>query len=293
MADFKKHHLQSAIGNLQFLSILRLYQPLYMKLISRIAAGILLLALPFSSMAWGLLGHRIVGEIAWGYMTPQARKAVQQILGDESMAMATNWADFIKSDPSYRYLSNWHYINLKSGLSEKEIRGYLQSDTATDAYTKLNFVANELKNKKLPADKKLFYLRMLIHIAGDLQQPMHVARPDDLGGNAIKIEWFGKSTNLHSMWDEQLIEFQQLSYTEYARVINHPAAADKTKWQKESIADWIIDSYGITEKLYKEIESAPNNKLSYRYNFDHLKTLDNQLLKGGIRLAGLLNRVFG
>ncbi|NCI45652.1 S1/P1 nuclease [Sediminibacterium soli] len=264
-----------------------------MKLISRVTVFGLLLALPLSSMAWGLIGHRVVGEIAWGYMTPQAKKTVQQILGDESLAMATNWADFIKSDPSYRYLGNWHYINFKSGISEKDMRNYLRSDTATDAYTRMNFLVKELKNKTLPADKKLFYLRMLIHIAGDLQQPMHTARPDDQGGNAIKIDWFGKATNLHSMWDEQLIEFQQLSYTEYAKVINHPTAADKTKWQKESIADWIVDSYRITESLYKEIESAPGNKLSYRYNFDHLKTLDNQLLKGGVRLGALLNQLFG
>jgi hypothetical protein len=263
-----------------------------MKLIGRIAIFAGLLALPFSSMAWGLLGHRIVGEIAWGYLTPKAKKAVQDILGTESLAMATNWADFIKSDPSYRYLGNWHYINFKSGSTEKEIRDHLQSDTSTNAYTKLNFLVKELKDPKLSADKRLLYLRLVIHIVGDLQQPMHVARPDDQGGNAVKIDWFGKATNLHSIWDEQLIEFQQLSYTEYVKAINHPTSAQKADWQKQSIADWLVDSYAITEKIYKETDAMTNNRLSYRYNFDHIKTIDQQLLKGGVRLAALLNQIY-
>ncbi|MBV9987848.1 MAG: S1/P1 nuclease [Chitinophagaceae bacterium] len=248
--------------------------------------------LPFSSMAWGLLGHRIVGEIADSYLSAKARAAVKQILGDESLAMSANWADFIKSDPSYKYLGNWHYINFKSGLSDAELRGYLQADTATDAYTKLNFLVKELKNPKQTAEKKQFYLRLLVHIVGDLQQPMHVAQPDDQGGNAVKVDWFGKPTNLHSVWDEQLIEFQQLSYTEYARAINHPTATQKAAWQKQSIADWIVDSYAITGQIYSGIEKE-GPKLSYRYNFDHIKTVDEQLLKGGVRLAALLNKIFG
>jgi len=262
-----------------------------MKCIKLLLPLVLFAMLPFSSMAWGLLGHRIVGEIAYSYLSPKARKGIQQLLGNESLAMATNWADFIKSDPSYRYLNNWHYINFKSGLTDQDIRGYLQSDTATDAYTKLNFLVKELKNTKNTRDQKRFYLRLLIHIAGDLQQPMHVGHQEDLGGNAIKVDWFGRSTNLHSTWDEHLIEYQQLSYTEYARAINHTTAAQRTAWQKQSVADWIAESYQLADGLYKDIETG-GSKLSYKYNFDHIKTLDQQLLKGGVRLAGLLNRVF-
>jgi hypothetical protein len=262
-----------------------------MKFFKLLLPAACLLLLPFSSMAWGLLGHRIVGEIADGYLSPKARAAIKQILGNESLAMSANWADFIKSDPSYKYLGPWHYINFNSGMPEADIRNYLKADTATDAYTKLNFLVKELKDPKQTADKKQFYLRLLVHIVGDLQQPMHVAHPDDQGGNAIKVDWFGKPTNLHSVWDEQLIEFQQLSYTEYAKAINHPTAAQKSAWQQQSIADWIVDSYAITGEVYKDIEKA-GSKLSYRYNFDHIKTVDQQLLKGGIRLASVLNQIF-
>lgn len=262
-----------------------------MKFVKMLLSCLLFFALPFTSGAWGLLGHRIVGEIAYRYLTPQAKKAIQQILGNESLAMATNWADFIKSDPAYKYLGNWHYINLKAGLTENDIRAYLQTDTATDAYTKMNFLIKELKKPKLADEQKRMYLRLLIHIAGDLHQPMHVGHSEDLGGNTVKVDWFGKHTNLHSVWDEKLIAFQELSYTEYVRAINHTTYAQRVKWQKQSIADWITESYAIAGNLYKEIEHS-GNQLSYRYNFDHSKTVDDQLVKGGVQLAGILNQLF-
>ena len=57
-------------------------------------------------------GHRVAGQIADSYLTPKARKAIQAILGNESIAITSNWADFIKSDPNYNYLYNWHFIDL-------------------------------------------------------------------------------------------------------------------------------------------------------------------------------------
>jgi len=248
--------------------------------------------LPFQSMAWGLLGHRIVGKIAESYLTPKARSAVQQILGSETIAMASNWPDFIKSDPAYSYLSSWHYLNAPDSLTYPEFQSYLKHDTSADAYTKLNFIIKQLKNKELPKDKKLLYLRLLIHIVGDIEQPMHVSRKADQGGNLIKVLWFNQRTNLHSVWDEKLIDYQQLSYTEYAKAINHTTLAQRRKWQQEPISEWLYGSYAISQKLYSEI-TEPDQKLSYRYNFDHIATLNEQLLKGGVRLAGLLNQIFG
>ena len=85
------------------------------------------IAVSISSFAWwGQNGHRIVGEIADGYLSSKARKAIREILGDESIAMTSNWADFIKSDSTYNYLSPWHYINVKQGLSQSEFNTVLQ-----------------------------------------------------------------------------------------------------------------------------------------------------------------------
>ena len=247
--------------------------------------------LPLSSMAWGMLGHRIVAEIAGKYLTDKARIAVMKIFGTSSMAMESNWADFIKSDPSYSYLDRWHYIDFDKGWSRVQVLDYLRSDTVADAYTRINFLAKELKNKNLSPDKKLLYLRLLIHIAGDIHQPMHVGRKEDKGGNTVKVMWFNEASNLHRVWDEQLIGYQQLSYTEYVKAIDHPTAEQKSKWQQEPLENWITDSYEISSLLYPEI-TEPNQKLGYRYNFDHVAQLNEQLLKGGIHLAALLNSIF-
>lgn len=247
--------------------------------------------LPLQSMAWGMLGHRIVGEIASTYLTAKTRSEIQKILGHESIAMASNWGDFIKSDTAYRYLSPWHYVNFEKGLSYQQMKDYLKTDTAADAYTKLNFLTKELKKKNLPKDKKVMYLRLLIHIAEDLSQPLHVSPVGTAGGNDIKVNWFSTPSNLHRVWDENLIEYQQLSYTEYAKAINFPTISQKKIWIKQPVTAWLYDSYTIAQNL---IDNAPaaNARLGYEYNFNHVATLNEQLLKGGIRLAGLLNEVF-
>ena len=119
--------------------------------------------LPFASFAWGVEGHRIVGHIAESYLTENARKEIRKILGTESIAMASNWADFIKSDTSFNYISSWHYINLKGGLSSTELKAYLSQDTAVDVYTRINFLVKELKSKKLSKENKIFYSNAQIH----------------------------------------------------------------------------------------------------------------------------------
>lgn len=264
-----------------------------MKYLKRPFLLIILVCFCYSSIAWwGTNGHRIVGEIAERHLNNKARRAVHEILGAESLGLSSTWADFIKSDDSFDYLSPWHYINLKKGMNYDEFKSTLSNDSSVDAYTKLNFLINELKNKELEREKKIMYLRLLVHITGDLHQPMHVSRADDLGGNRIRVLWFNDSTNLHSVWDDKLVEFQKLSYTEYTAALDHCSTEQCKAWQAQPMAEWFFESYQIADKLYSEI-TRPNQKLSYRYNFDHVDIMNRQLLKAGIRLAGLLNEIFG
>lgn len=246
----------------------------------------------FQSFAWwGQTGHRIIGEIAESHLSQKARIAIRNILGTESLAIASTWADFVKSDSAFSYLNNWHYINLKPGLTHQEFTAWLKTDTAADAFTKLNFLIRELKKKTLPADKKKFYLRLLIHITGDIHQPLHTGREEDQGGNRIKIFWFNEPTNLHSLWDEKLIDMQKLSYTEYSSAINHSHVQQRMVWQQQPLAEWFYESYLLADKIYKSI-TQPEPKLGYRYNYEYIDIVNTQLLKGGVRLAGLLNSIF-
>lgn len=263
-----------------------------MKTISRLVIICICLLPSITASAWGMLGHRVTGEIAETYLSGKARKQIKAILGNESLAMASNWGDFIKSDPAYKYLDSWHYINFSKGLNYEQMVNAAESDTTPNAYNKLKFLISELKKKELPSDTKRMYLRLLIHITGDIHQPMHVSRAEDLGGNRIRLMWFNQPSNLHRVWDDHLPEYQNLSYTEYTRAINFTNKDTRKKWQAQPITEWLYESYSISAELYEEIKS-PEQNLSYNYNFKHVETLNNRLLKGGVRLAGLLNEIFG
>ncbi|TWF44910.1 S1/P1 nuclease [Chitinophaga polysaccharea] len=259
----------------------------------KILTGLLIaFLLPLASFAWGPNGHRIVAEIAWQHLTPQARKAITQILGRQPMAMIANWPDFIKSDTTHQYdhTNKWHYLDFPANIDRAKFNELLAAATDENLYTETQAMMKELKNRSLSKDKQLFALTFLVHMMGDMHQPLHVGRDEDMGGNKISVMWFDKPSNLHRVWDEHLIDFQQLSYTEYAKALDIVSAAEAKAMQKGSIADWMYESHLLADKVYSYTQ--PDAKLSYRYNYVFMKDLNQQLLKGGLRLAAILNSIY-
>jgi hypothetical protein len=249
-----------------------------------------LLYFPLQTMAWGLIGHRVVGEIADSYLKPNTRAEIKKILGTETLAIASTWADFVRSESTFKYLNNWHYINLDRGCSYLRLQETLKKDTSTNAYTKINLLVKQLKNKDLVVDKKRLYLRMLVHLMGDIHQPLHAGNQSDKGGGEIKVTWLDKPSNLHWVWDAELIDFQQLSYSEYAKVIDVSTEAQRAAWTEGDLSNWLFDSYQVSNAIYASVK--PGDKLGFKYNYDHITTVNQQLLKAGIRLAALLNQIF-
>lgn len=248
------------------------------------------LYMPLNAGAWGMLGHRIVGQIAESHLSGKAKKGLKEVLGNESLAMASNWGDFIKSDPAYDYLYNWHFVNLPAGLDKQGIFDFLDQEKTPNVYNKIPEMVAVLKNRNSNADEKRLAMRLLVHLVGDLNQPMHTARKEDLGGNKVFVTWFGEKSNLHRVWDESLIEYQQLSYTEYANAINFPTAGQLAAWKNSSLKDYVYGSYLACNRIYANIK--PEERLSYKYNFEFVGLLNEQLLKGGICLANILNDIY-
>ena len=246
---------------------------------------------PLQSMAWGNEGHQICGQIAWSYLNPRARVAVNAILGGEHVAMASTWADDIKKDPKYKYTAPWHYIDLNRTYTYPQLVDYLSHDTQMDLYTRVNFFIKQLSNKNLAQNTKLFDLKMLIHLVEDAHQPMHTAHVSDRGGNDFIVSWFNEPTNLHAVWDNKLIEHQQMKYTKYAWFINHTTDAQRTAWQRDPVSKWLFESNRISERLYTDIH--PGDNLGEAYYHAHIAIVNQQLLKAGVRLAGVLNQLFG
>ncbi|MDQ6756490.1 MAG: S1/P1 nuclease [Bacteroidota bacterium] len=250
------------------------------------------LCLSYNSFGWGITGHRVVAEIAQHHLTAKAKTELSKLIGKGNLALWANWADYIKSDTTHQWdsVSKWHYVDIAGNLPKDSFVIALKNLTGKNLYTQIPEMIKEIKNRSLPIQQRQIALRLLIHFIGDLHQPLHVGRPEDEGGNKITVYWFDRKTNLHSVWDASLIDFQQYSYTEYANQLDIASLAEENKWKRTSLDDWFYESHSIADKIYSL--TPAESKLSYRYNYLFKSDLDNQLLKGGIRLAKILNDIF-
>ncbi len=236
---------------------------------------------------WGRNGHRATGQIAEKYLSKKAKKHIDEILNGESLAFVSTWGDEIKSDPSYRKYSAWHYVNFPFGgsyaTSEKSNKG--------DLIVGINTCIAELKNKNTNAEDKAFYLKFLVHLMGDLHQPLHIGIAEDKGGNDFQVQWFGDGTNLHSVWDTKIIEDYEMSYRELAYNTKKLSKQQIEAIKSGDLIDWVNESRTLCEDVYENTEVG--QKLGYEYMYKYIDVLRFQLQKGGIRLASVLNEIFG
>ena len=233
---------------------------------------------------WGKTGHRATGEVAESYLTEKTRLEIKKILKDPSLAVASTWADEMRTNPNFRKYSAWHYVNMPYNVryvdSKKSSKG--------DVVQAIKTCKAKLKDSNVSIEEKAFYLRFLVHLVGDIHQPLHVGRAEDRGGNDIKVKWFGKDTNLHRVWDAHIIDDFQMSYTELANHLQNNFDAADIKLMTED--EWIDESQKIVNKVYYEVQEKENLGYDYIYqNFDLVKL---QLFTAGVRLASTLNDIF-
>lgn len=249
----------------------------------------ILLILPFlinQAFAYGQTGHRVVGLVAEQHLSKKARKKVQQILANNSLAEVANYMDDVKSDPAYNHTHDWHWVTIPDSLKYEQT----QKNPSGDIIMKIEELVQALKAGKLTSVQEQENLKFLIHLVGDLHQPLHVGGKDDAGGNNVKLQWFGQSSNLHRVWDSDIIEGKDLSYTELASFLNEPDKAQVKSWQNGGVRDWAYEMMTFRTQVY----AIPvDGKLGYRYSYDNFDTIQQLLLQGGIRLAGLLNEIYG
>ncbi|MFI2743121.1 S1/P1 nuclease [Zhouia sp. PK063] len=235
---------------------------------------------------WGKTGHRVVGEVASQYIKNSTKRKIEKILNGASLADVATYADDIKSDKRFRKYSPWHYVDFPFGKNY----GDEQPSNKGDLAQGIKKCVEVLKDKNASQEDKAFYLKMLIHFVGDLHQPLHVGLEEDMGGNKIQVQWFGHSSNLHRVWDSDMIDDYKMSYSELA--VNLPTLSkEQVKTiQEGTYIDWIAESHKLAEKV--EATAKTGDKLSYEYMYDNFGTVKMQLEKGGIRLAKMLDEIF-
>lgn len=238
------------------------------------------------TMFWGKNGHRATGEIAEHYLSKKAKKCIDEILNGQSLAFVSTYADEIKSDRKYNDFYSWHYVNMPFDktyeTSEKNPKG--------DLVTGIQKCISVLKDKTSSKEDQEFYLKMLVHFVGDLHQPMHIGRKEDKGGNTIQVQWFGKGTNLHRVWDENMIEEWDMSYLELASNAKKLSKKQIEAIEKGTVINWVDEVHEITKEVYGSVKKGEN--LRYKYSYKYFGTVRTQLQKGGIRLAKILNDIY-
>lgn len=239
-----------------------------------------------ASEDWGKIGHRVVGEIAEKYLSKKAEKEITKLLNGHSLAFVGNYGDDIKSDRKYDSYGPWHYVNFPFG---DKYESYPKSEEG-DIIQGINKCIAVLKNNKSSNEDKVFYLKMLTHFLGDLHQPLHIGVEDDKGGNDFQVLWFKKGTNLHKVWDSQMLDSYQMSYTEIAANTDVLSKEQVKVLMSGSAIDWMYESRALCEDIYKNTKVG--EQLSYDYMYIYMDTMRFQLQKGGVRLAGLLNAIF-
>jgi len=242
------------------------------------------------AFCWGVTGHRVIGQIAQAHLTKKAKREIGKLLGHESLAWWANWGDNIKSDSSWDFAEHWHYVDLPGHMPKDSFLAALKLLPGKTLYTQLRDLRPELTNRSLSTEQRRQALYWIIHLMGDLHQPLHVGRHADEGGNKIVIYWFGQKTNLHTLWDSKLVDSQQFSYTEYANELQNLEEQDISQIQAGTLDDWFNESHELSDLIYDN--SPAESKQGYEYNYQFKKIVDQQLLKGGLRLAMVLNEAF-
>ena len=241
-------------------------------------------------ISWGVVGHRTIGKIAENHLDDNAKKAVKDLLGDESLAEVSTYADEIRSNPEYKYTAPWHYINLPGGLTFSEFKNRVESIKEDNVYKALLKCEQDIKDPLVSRSQKIFALKFIVHLVGDLHQPMHVSHAEDRGGNSIHVTFGGKEGNLHGLWDTDLLEHEGLGYEEIAIKYEHISKEKIHEWQHDGLIRWLFESYEISGQLYEDARKNPN--FEEQYYQGHVKIISLRLQKAGVRLAGLLNNLF-
>lgn len=253
----------------------------------RLTITIVAIFATLTSFGWGQKGHDVVAYIAECNLTPRVYRKVVAALDGHSPVYYANWLDGASHTAEYVYTKAWHYANVDEG----QTFATQPRNEKGDVVQAVEEIVTKLKSKKLSAEEENINLRMLIHLVGDMHCPMHAGRLSDRGGNNVKVKYFGQSKRLHSVWDSELIESaHRWGYTEWQREIDRASKAEEREIIKGSPEEWFVQTHAAAVEVYKH---TPNEaSLSYDYVTLFTPTIEEQLLRGGLRLAHLLNEIY-
>lgn len=235
--------------------------------------------------SWGQKGHDTIAFIAESHLTPASKNIVDSLLDGRSLVYWANWLDNASHTPEYEYSITWHYKNVDEGKTFDNMPLEKAGDVVTAIMRQQQVLADTTRSK----EERALALKMVTHLYGDLHQPMHLGRKTDRGGNRHYIKFFKSATNLHSVWDTKLPEAaHKWSHTEWQREIDRATPEEiAIILSPGSPEEYARETYEIATRIY---ESTPvDYNVEYTYIADWTPVIEQQFLRGGLRLADALN----
>lgn len=283
-----------------------------MRLYHRLLAPLLACLAALPALAWHDEGHRIVARVAEHYLNDKAKSELRRILGNNDvaggLATAATYLDDHKPMLSNQIAGSatWHYDDL-------EVCGQTAPSFCKDGACASSAIARHVAMLGDASNNdgiKLQALRFVVHIVGDIQQPLHAADNHDAGGNDIRLspvfESYGYFDNLHSLWDgywvKKALRTSKLKEVDYADALATRFNAKAGEWSQGTVQDWIGESHKLAETVaYGKLPGwacgAPKSTEKLTLPADYLAIGDElvpqQLFKGGVRLAHLINDTLG
>lgn len=237
--------------------------------------------------AWSQKGHDVVADIAEHHLTAAAADSVSRLLEGRSPVYWANWLDNASHTPDYAYTKTWHYKNIDADVAYEDAPLNDKGDVVTGTREMIAILADSVST----LSQKQLALKILIHLVGDLHQPMHMGHLSDLGGNRVKMRFFERDTNLHSIWDGSLMNSgHSWTYTEWREQLDRLAPEAAEAESAGTVDDWARETFAIATRVYDYFPTG--TKVSYNQIAMWTPVIEQQLLRGGLRLARILNALY-
>jgi hypothetical protein len=242
--------------------------------------------------SWGPLAHRVTARMAENRLTPEAAAAVRELLGSQvKLADVASWADEQREIPNS---ASWHYVNVPISETRYDSRFCRPGGCVVGKIEEFKHV---LQNPKANRKEKQAALKFLIHLIADVHQPLHVGDAGNRGGNDLQVLFYGESSNLHKVWDSQIIRHYTKNEQVWLWYLTREAKPEKVaEWSKGTAEDWATESLQAAKKAYllpgTDAQIKPGAKLGDQYCRMALPIIQIQLAKAGTRIAWTLNTIF-
>ena len=236
-----------------------------------------------TSFGWSDEGHQIIARLAFHFLDNTTKQNIKNHLGGLSIEDAATWMDDVRDNSAYKYMAPWHYVDIEKG------EDYQTTKDPNIIYA-LEKVMTELGNKKILSEEQIKTdMLVLIHLIGDLHQPLHVGYPSDKGGNSVLISFKGKNAKLHALWDGLIIKNEHITMQTCLDMYDKYSQEYIKEIKKGNVLDWMNQSRNYLSVVY----SYKYDLVTETYEEKSTVVIKKQLLAASLRLASLLEKYFG